>query len=128
MQSGDDPVFQESADVAGGVAKVQFRVNDPKLWFPHGYGDQPLYRVTATVLAGNVKLHVATRCTGFRRSELVQQPDETGKTVYFRVNGVDIFCGGSDWIPADSFTPRVTADKYRKWLETMIDGYQVMIR
>jgi beta-mannosidase len=33
----------------------------------------------------------------------VQTPDSVGKTFYFRVNGVDVFCGGSDWIPADSF-------------------------
>ncbi|KAF2194519.1 glycoside hydrolase family 2 protein [Zopfia rhizophila CBS 207.26] len=128
VQYSDDLVFKGSADVSDGVAKVQFHVNDPKLWYPHGYGDQPLYRVTATVSAGDVNLHFVTRRTGFRTGELIQEPDEIGKTFFFRVNGVDVFCGGSDWIPADSFTPRVTEDKYRKWLEIMVDGYQLMIR
>lgn len=129
VRSGDEVVVKETADVGSeGLAQIQFHVNNPKLWYPHGYGDQPLYTVTATVSTDGLDLHTATRRTGFRRGELVQEPDEIGKTFFFRVNGVDIFCGGSDWIPADSFTPRVTPDKYRKWLEMMVDGYQVMIR
>lgn len=128
-QIEDNVVFKGSADVdSNGVAKVEFHVNEPKLWYPHGYGAQPLYKVTATVSTGEVDLHSVTRRIGFRKGELVQQPDDIGKTFFFRINGVDVFCGGSDWIPADSFTPRVTAEKYCKWLEMMIDGYQVMIR
>jgi hypothetical protein len=75
-----------------------------------------------------VELHEVSRRTGFRKGELIQEPDAIGKTFYFRINNIDVFCGGSDWIPADSFTPRVTSEKYRKWLEMMVDGYQVMIR
>jgi beta-mannosidase len=128
VQSGENLVFKETAAVKDGVATVQFHVKDPKLWYPNGYGEQPLYQVTATVSAEGVNLHQATRRTGFRKGELVQEPDEVGKTFFFRINGVDVFCGGSDWIPADSFTPRVTEEKYRKWLELMVDGFQVMIR
>jgi len=125
---GGKMVFKESSDVSDGVAKVEFHVNSPKLWFPHGYGEQPLYKVTATAVVDDVKVHEQSRRTGFRKGELVQEPDAVGKTFYFRINGVDVFCGGSDWIPADSFTPRVTEEKYRKWLEMMVDGYQIMIR
>lgn len=126
---GDNIVFKGSADInSDGVATVEFLVNEPKLWYPHGYGEQPLYTVSATVSTGEHDLHTASRTTGFRKGELVQDPDEIGKTFYFRINGVDVFCGGSDWIPADSFTPRITAEKYRKWLQMMVDGYQVMIR
>jgi beta-mannosidase len=128
VYDGDRLVFKESADISDGVAKVEFHVNNPKLWYPHGYGEQPLYKVTAKAMVGVVDVHEVTRRTGFRKSELIQEPDAIGKTFYFRVNGIDIFCGGSDWIPADSFTPRVTEEKYRKWLEMMVDGYQVMIR
>lgn len=128
VYDGEKLVFKESANVSDGVAKVEFHVNSPKLWYPHGYGDQPLYKITATVSADDVDLDQATRRTGFRRGELIQEPDAIGKSFYFRVNGVDVFCGGSDWIPADSFTPRVTVEKYRKWLEMMVDGYQIMLR
>lgn len=126
---GDNTVFKGTANVdKDGVAKVEFHVNEPKLWYPHGYGEQPLYTVSATVTNGDLDLHTASRKTGFRKGELIQEPDEVGKTFFFRVNGVDVFCGGSDWIPADSFTPRVTEEKYRKWIQMMVDGYQIMIR
>lgn len=128
VQDGDKLVFRESANISNGTAKVEFHVNNPKLWYPHGYGEQPLYKITATILADDVELHQVSRRTGFRKGELVQEPDAVGKTFFFRVNGVDVFCGGSDWIPADSFTPRVTEERYRKWLEMMVDGYQIMIR
>jgi beta-mannosidase len=128
VQDGEKQVFKESADVRDGIAKVEFHVNNPKLWYPHGYGEQPLYKITATARTGGVDLHKVTRKTGFRRGELIQQPDKIGKTFFFRINGIDVFCGGSDWIPADSFTPRVTEERYRKWIEMMVDGYQIMIR
>ena len=128
VYDGEKLAFKESANVNRGVARVEFHVNNPKLWYPHGYGDQPLYNITATVSADGVDLDQATRRTGFRQGELIQEPDAIGKSFYFRVNGVDVFCGGSDWIPADSFTPRVTDETYRKWLEMMVDGYQIMIR
>ncbi|CAI6336501.1 unnamed protein product [Periconia digitata] len=128
VRYGKDVVFQESATVQDGEARINFHVGSVQLWYPHGYGKQPLYTVTAIASAAGTKLDEATRRVGFRKGELVQEPDEVGKTFFFRINGIDVFCGGSDWIPADSFTPRVTEDKYRKWLEMMIDGFQVMIR
>jgi beta-mannosidase len=128
VYDGDKLVFKESADISNGTAKVEFHVNNPKLWYPHGYGEQPLYKVTAKAIIDAVDVHEMTRSTGFRKSELIQKKDTIGKSFYFRVNDIDVFCGGSDWIPADSFTPRVTEEKYRKWLDMMVDGYQIMIR
>jgi len=128
VHDGEKLVFNESTDINDGIAKVEFHVKNPKLWFPHGYGEQPLYKISATVSADDMELDKVSRRSGFRRGELIQEADAIGKSFYFRVNGVDVFCGGSDWIPADSFTPRITEEKYRKWLDMMVDGYQIMIR
>jgi beta-mannosidase len=126
---GSDLVFKGNTSVGkDGVAKVEFFVNDPKLWYPHGYGKQPLYDVDAYLNQDHVEVHHASRKIGFRKGELIQEKDNIGKSFYFRINHVDIFCGGSDWIPADNFTPRITEERYRKWLQTMVDGYQIMIR
>jgi beta-mannosidase len=126
---GSTEVFKSTAAVnSDGKAKVEFHINEPKLWYPHGYGHQTLYDVTANVTNGQETLHSVTKRIGFRKGELIQEPDDSGKSFYFRINGIDVFCGGSDWIPADSFTPRISEAKYRRWLEMMVDGYQVMIR
>lgn len=122
-------VYEGSAAVSSdGIVGMDFQIQDVNLWYPHGYGAQPLYDFTATVSAGKLDLDTSKRRIGFRKAELIQEPDEIGKSFYFRVNDVDIFCGGSDWIPADNFVPRITEDKYRRWLQMMVDGYQVMIR
>ena len=109
-------------------AKAEFKINTPALWYPYGYGAQPLYEVIASLLCDNISLDSVKKRCGIRRAELVQQKDKHGKSFYFRINNVDVFCGGSDWIPADSFTTRISDDRYRRWLELMIDGNQCMIR
>jgi len=122
-------VAEEKVDVGDdGVAHATFKVQSPDLWYPHGYGKQQRYDISAAIVDGTTEIHSVTKKIGLRRAELVQQPDKHGKSFYFRINNVDVFCGGSDWIPADSFTPRITDAKYRRWLELMVDGNQVMIR
>jgi len=111
-----------------GIAHTTFQVQSPELWYPHGYGKQPLYEISAATYHDKIELHRMTKKIGLRKAELVQRPDKHGKSFYFRINNIDVFCGGSDWIPADSFTPRITEAKYRRWLELMVDGNQVMIR
>ena len=111
-----------------GIAKLDFDIKDVELWFPHGYGKQPLYNFSADLLLDEKKVDTSTKKIGLRNVQLVQEPDKVGKTFFFRINGVDIFCGGSDWIPADNFIPRISEERYRKWLQMMVDGYQVMIR
>jgi beta-galactosidase/beta-glucuronidase len=65
---------------------------------------------------------------GFRTCSLVQKPDSNGKSFYFRFNNFDIFCGGSCWIPADSFLSGITSKRYRDWIKLLAASNQVMIR
>lgn len=114
--------------VSGKTTQVTFRVNHPELWWPHGYGEQNLYEVSASLLSNGVKADHDSKKFGIRTAEVVQQPDKHGKSFFFRINGRDIFCGGSCWIPADSLLPAVSAERYRKWIQLMVAGRQVMIR
>ena len=113
-----------------GVAAVDFTLESPALWYPHGYGKQPLYEVKATLAPfGRSTAAISkSKSIGFRRCELIQEPDEFGKSFFFRINNVDVFAGGSCWIPADSFLPRIGDDGYRKWMKLMIEGNQIMTR
>ena len=66
-------VFKGTAEInADGKAQVEFHINEPKLWYPHGYGEQTLYDVTATVTDGEIDLDSSTKRTGFRKGELIQ--------------------------------------------------------
>ncbi|KAK7525896.1 uncharacterized protein IWZ02DRAFT_474219 [Phyllosticta citriasiana] len=124
------PAFQVEAEVDDyGIAKARFSIDSPALWWPHGYGNQPLYSVKSTLLsADGTEIDEHTQRLGIRKAKLIRQPDDGGKSFFFQINDTDIFCGGSDWIPADSFLPRITTARYRSWLQTMVDGNQVMVR
>ena len=109
-------------------AQVSFRVNRPKLWWPHGYGDQSLYEVSVSLMKGEQVVDSKSKKFGIRTAEVIQKVDKHGKSFFFRINGRDIFCGGSCWIPADSLLTNITPERYRRWIELMVEGRQVMIR
>lgn len=122
-------VFKAITDVdSDGNATLEFHIPQAKLWYPRGYGEQNLYTVRAILIDGQHDLHSVSRRIGFRKGELIQDSDKFGTSFHFRFNGIDIFCGGSNWIPADSFTPRITNSTYYAWLEMLAAGNQVMVR
>ena len=90
---------------------------------------QSRYDLTA-LIASDIGLPLVSysKKIGIRRVELVQGLDKFGKSFYFRINNVDVFAGGSCWIPADSFLPAIGAERYKKWLELMFEGNQIMTR
>jgi beta-mannosidase len=123
-------VVSESSYRVGreGIASANFRVDSPALWMPAGYGPQSLYDVQVTLFSQDVELHSESCRIGLRHVELVQKSDSHGQSFYFRINSVDIFCGGSCWIPADSFLTNVTPQRYRAWIALMVQANQTMIR
>jgi len=126
ISRGDKTIFSATTQPdENGFASVDFEIHNPLLWYPYKYGPQDTYEVHA---ACGSSVCSKTKTVGFRKVRLVQEVDRVGKTFYFNINNCDIFCGGSNWIPADSFTPRLTPERYRTWLQMMVDGHQSMIR
>jgi beta-mannosidase len=78
-----------------GKASADLTIKNPSLWMPSGYGSQQLYQVDVTLSSTDEVLDEDSRRIGLRKIELVQQPDSHGKSFYIRINGVDVFCGGS---------------------------------
>ncbi|RDL42366.1 putative beta-mannosidase B [Venustampulla echinocandica] len=113
-----------------GHATYTFTTQNPELWYPIRYGKQPLYSVTGRLLQNGSELDANTKKFGLRRAELIQRPmkEQPGTTFFFEINNVPVFCGGSDWIPADNFIPRITKEKYYDWVKMVADGNQFMIR
>jgi len=122
-------VFQTESEVAAdGLVQVPFTFQNPELWYPHGYGSQTLYTLAYELVVGGTVVQTLTKKIGFRTAELIQEPDSFGKSFYFRINGIDVFAGGSCWIPADNFIPRISPEKYRAWTEQMVESNQIMTR
>jgi beta-mannosidase len=103
-------------------------VESPKLWWPRGYGEPNLYVVTAQVFNNEELLDKGTVKVGIRSIKLIQEPDEEGKTFIFQINGLNVFCKGANWIPADSFLPKVNYERYYKLLDYAADANFNMLR
>jgi beta-mannosidase len=124
-------------------------VQNPELWWPAGYGTQPLYTLEAAiepldtadkaavqrpqgttepVRPSTPGLQRAFKRIGFRQLQVITEADEAGKSMTFRVNGRDIWAKGANWIPLDALPGRQTADRYRQLLQAMVQANMNMVR
>ena len=102
---------------------LELTVTEPALWWPAGYGAQPMYRVEV-VCAGRTR----TFNTAFRTVELVNQPDEYGRSMFLRINGRDVWAKGANWIPLDALPSQQTPERYRSLLEDARAANMNMLR
>jgi beta-mannosidase len=110
------------------VIDLPIQILQPKLWYPAGYGEQPLYEFTAQVgTSARVSEERKTKA-GLRSIVLHRVLDKWGRSFELVVNGIPVFAKGADVIPFDSFPNRVTTANYRSILESARDANMNMIR
>jgi len=131
-----------------GLNKItkEIEIGNPELWWPNNFDEQhnritqlpdypitrlpkeqPLHKFQTEISAGK-DLVTATKRIGLRTIEIKREPDQWGESFTIVVNGIPVFAKGANWIPADSFTPRVSAEKYRYLLTSAVDVNMNMIR
>lgn len=107
---------------------IPFAIENPKLWQPNGWGDPNLYTITISLQKDSKAISSEDVRIGLRTIELVQEKDGKGKSFYFKVNGHPLYIKGSNWIPADSFSPRITKEKYQRLIKDSKEANMNMIR
>jgi len=100
------------ANAAGTVV-----IDDPQLWWPAGYGAQPLYTVTVSLMVNGAEADVWTGRIGLRTLTVSREKREDGEEFCHVVNGVKIFAMGGDYIPEDNLFGRLTPERTRRLLE-----------
>jgi len=112
-----------------GVGKypVDFKIDNPKLWWTNGLGEANLYTISGELKIDEQKSIKNTRI-GIRTLEFVREKDDKGTSFYFKLNGHPVFMKGANYIPNDMFLPRVTKEKYRKIIETAKSSNMNMLR
>lgn len=114
-------------------------IGDVVSWWPNGYGDQKLYPLHFTLNAwlgtDGPKVRAKTKSQksiriGFRTLELIERPapDGLGNTFLFRVNGLEIFMKGSNYIPSNILPENQTSDQIAHLLESAKDAHMNMLR
>ena len=127
---GSDLHEERAVTLAPGNNHISFpiAISHPQLWYPSGYGAQPIYHFQVSVKEDGYELDSREAKTGLRSVVLRRDLDKWGRSFEFVVNGIPVFAKGADVIPLDSFPNRVTTDKYRDILQSAKDANMNMVR
>lgn len=152
-------VKTEIVDPAGAVIACQehyceeeqsilyFDIEEPKLWYPRPYGEQPLYTLKITVGEHvhyqkfgirTVKIlqlkdreaHIIEKCRVLQQTDSGREYDMNEEYFGFIliINGVKIFCTGANWVPCEPFPSAETEEKITRILEMAADAGINMLR
>ena len=104
-------------------------VREPRLWWPSGQGEQPLYTLEVLVQsASGQEIGTWSRRIGLRTVTLEQNPDKWGTSFQFAVNQRPIFAKGANWIPAHCFVAGLPRSAYARDLEAAVAANMNMVR
>ncbi len=100
------------------------RVENPKLWWVRGFGEQPLYDVTIEMEYQGQVIETQRRRIGLRTLTLSTKPDadKRGSEFAFVINGVKIFSMGANYIPMDNLLSRVTDERLEDHIQWALDA------
>ena len=119
---------QVTVDPGSNTLNVPLRIEQPRLWYPAGYGAQDMYTFKATLRDADGELYQAQHATGLRTVELRRAKDAWGRSFEFVVNGIPIFAKGANLIPFDSVPTRTTTAQMQRVLQSAHDANMNMLR
>ena len=102
----------------------ELRITNPKLWWPNGYGDPNLYKLTLRWNEGATESDVTSMTFGIRKIEYAV-PDSDFLTI--SVNGVKVMIRGGDW-GLDEAMKRVTPERLDAQFHMHAQAHLNMIR
>lgn len=114
----------------------------PRLWWPNGHGDQPLYTLRVRLIGqAGEEMDVFERRIGLRRIRLVMHegawelPSTGGlpasrrnPPITLEVNGRKIFAKGTNWVPPDIFPGTITRETYQPLLRMARNAHFNLLR
>ena len=135
-------VFQKDRTLIRDSLYEYVDVRDPQLWFPRGYGEQPLYELTLSTPTSTKTQKVGIRkitvlqlededgseesriCEWLCREEHLKDRERNKRTAGFTVlvNGIKIMCKGGNWVPSEPFVSAETPEKITRLLELSADA------
>lgn len=129
--------------------RINLDIENPKLWYPNGYGDAELYRME--IKCGDIVLYNTP--FGIRTVKIMELPDKEGSESYnkcvelkktpfseeydkndsfsgfiLKINGEKILCKGANWVPCEPFSRGNTDKKVTELLELAKSAGVNMIR
>lgn len=118
----DGGVTEKSISTCENTVHIMLDIEKPELWWPNGFGSQPLYAVEVGLLENGILLDRNEMKIGLRTIRIKREKDSWGESFEFAVNGVSIFMMGADYIPEDSLLSRCSRERTEKLIKSCIDA------
>ena len=110
------------------TVKIPVEISKPILWWSNGLGVPHQYLFKFQLRNNNIKLDEKELKIGLRTIELIQQKDEIGTGFAFKLNGKMVYMKGANYIPPDSFLPRVKDSTYKSLVANAKKANMNMLR
>jgi beta-mannosidase len=119
---------------------VHSSLMNPRLWWPHDQGDQPLYCSEVLLMDGRGKLLDSKKQRiGFRQIRLVmnegtwQEPvgfpkSRSNPPITVEINNRRIFCKGTNWVNPEIFPGLITRERYKELLTKAVEANFNLLR
>ena len=121
--------IKQSIPVGGVKNFSAFYLDDAQIWWPVGYGAQPLYNYKVELERNGEIIHTQEGRFAFRSVRLLEETKDKNLLGYaLEINGKEIFVRGSNWIPIECFTGVVTNEKYDRLTDLAVEGNLNMLR
>lgn len=112
---------QKKLDLRSVFSHASLTIEDPKLWWPNGMGEQPLYDYEVDLIVAGEVVDSRKGRIGIREVRIVEEPftEDAGRGISFwiEINGRRAFCKGGNWIPMELWPAQATDEQYRFYLE-----------
>lgn len=107
---------------------IPFKIENPKLWWPHNLGEPHLYDISVRIKKGWTTLDYKSIEKGLRTIELVTEKDSIGESFYFKVNNVPVYIKGANYVPQNSLQHAVNDTDYYRLIDDVVDANMNMLR
>ncbi len=103
-------------DTGLNLRKIKLALENPRLWFPNGYGAPDLYQLKITLKTAGGVAAAIEKIFGCREITMSRNPGSADEAypLTFNVNGRKIFVRGANWAPADMMPARLRPEDYRR--------------
>ncbi|MBQ1942020.1 MAG: hypothetical protein II368_00030, partial [Clostridia bacterium] len=102
---------------------INAKIKNPKLWWPNGMGDQPLYDYKLTLNNFDKPADVYEGYMAFRKVEMDEGViDAEHLNFQLKINNLPVFLSGSNWVPQDCLTGTVTDETYIRHIKQAKDA------
>lgn len=106
---------------------LRLKVDGPRLWWPNGLGDQPLYTLKIR-MEGKEDGDGTVLRLGLRTMTVRREKDRWGESFALCCNGVSFFSMGADYIPEDNLLTRMNRERTARLLKDCRDCHFNTIR